>query len=112
MSSAAGCLPKGIFIDHIDGDGLNNQMRSNLRVATRSQNIQNRQLNYNSQSGYKGVHWDKNKGKWFVTISANKIDVFLGRFDVLLDAVMTYDRAAIKYHGEFARTNFPRSDYE
>ncbi len=55
--------PKGLEIDHRDGDGLNNR-RGNLREATRLQNQYNRRLNVNNTSGYRGVTYDKQHAKW------------------------------------------------
>ena len=47
--------PKGMQVDHINGDTLDNR-KENLRVCTRSQNMQNKKLHSHSKTGYKGVH--------------------------------------------------------
>lgn len=93
-------------VDHIDGDTLNNQ-RENLRLATNSQNMCNRGKQANNTSGYKGVSWHKPTGRWQAVIKLNGILRHLGRFDDPEDAARTYDAAAIRLHGEFARLNFP-----
>jgi hypothetical protein len=96
--------PKGFQIDHIDGDGLNNQ-KKNLRVCTTSQNQFNRGKIKNSTSGYKGVTWDKRSKKWLAQININKEHKNLGLFDSKEDAALAYNIAAERYHGEFAKFN-------
>ena len=92
------------IIDHIDRNGLNNQ-RNNLRDSTRSQNNANRGLNKNNTSGYKGVCWNKQKQKWHARIRVNYKYVQLGLFDNIKDAARAYNKAALKYFGEFAWLN-------
>ena len=95
---------EGSVIDHIDRNGLNNQ-RNNLRDSTRSQNNANRGLNKNNTSGYKGVCWNKQKQKWHARIRVNYKYVQLGLFDNIKDAARAYNKAALKYFGEFAWLN-------
>lgn len=92
-------------VDHKDHDGLNNQ-RSNLRIATPSQNAANRKPNKNGYSKYLGVCFDKQTKKWRVFIRKNYKKINLGRFSNEIEAALAYDAAAVKYHGEFANLNF------
>lgn len=63
-----GAVPeKGYVVDHIDGDGLNNQ-RANLRILTRRQNTQNQHRKKPPTSKYPGVSLQKNSGKWITHI--------------------------------------------
>jgi hypothetical protein len=48
------------FIDHINGDVLDNRIE-NLRAATHSQNCMNRRVRFDSTSGIKGVHLEAKK---------------------------------------------------
>ncbi len=57
----------GKEIDHINRDGLDNR-RENLRVVSRSQNLRNRRAFKNNKSGYKGVSFNKQTGKWRMQI--------------------------------------------
>lgn len=93
--------PKGLTVDHIDGDGLNNQ-RSNLRLATPSQNLINRTIPPNNTSGYKGVTWNKRNQNWVSSIQTNRKRKYLGCFKNKKLAYKAYCEAAKKYHKEFA----------
>jgi len=90
--------------DHVDTNGLNNQ-RNNLREATKSQQMMNQNLRINNKSGYKGVYWYKNSGKWRAQISLNYKHIYLRSFENIKDAAKAYNKAAIKYFGEFAVLN-------
>jgi hypothetical protein len=98
-------VPDGFQIDHIDGDGLNNQ-KSNLRIGTHQQNIMNRTKQRNNTSGYKGVSFDKSTNKFVAQIGYNKKGIHIGSFKTAILAARAYDVEAIKYHGEFANLNF------
>jgi len=94
-------LLTGEYVDHKDGNGLNNT-RGNLRLATREQNMANRRKHSNNTSGFKGVCWHKHKGKWQAQISVSGTIIHLGRFTSKEAAYAAYCDAAEKYHGEFA----------
>jgi hypothetical protein len=79
--------PKGYVIDHIDGDGLNNQ-RSNLRVLSTRQNTQNKHGEYSSK--YPGVSWSKVSQKWLVHIMVEGKIRHLGLFDSEEEAQRRY----------------------
>lgn len=96
--------PDNMEIDHIDGNRLNNQ-KSNLRLATSSQNKCNRGARKDCKSGYKGVSWHKQNNKWSVRIMTDGKYLSLGLYDDIKEAALAYNNASKKYHGEFAFMN-------
>jgi len=108
-----GLKPNDPEVDHVNGNGLDCR-KSNLRFATRSQNMANRlKPNGSYSSIYKGVTWNKTKQKWQAQIRADYKHISLGYFPLEQEenAARAYDKGAIKYFGEFAKTNFPVEDY-
>lgn len=92
-------------IDHIDGNGLNNQ-RSNLRFCSQLQNNQNRRKRQTGAiSDYKGVNKCPNSPNWNAHIRFNGKKRHLGCFELEKDAAVAYNKAALKYFREFARPN-------
>jgi hypothetical protein len=93
-------------LDHIDGDGLNNQ-RSNLREATSAQQKMNRRKSDGKSSRYKGVSWNASRGRWYAHITGANRPRHIGVFTDEAEAARAYDAAAREAFGAFARLNFP-----
>lgn len=101
--------PEDMVVDHRNHNGLDNQ-KCNLRICTRSQNQWNMKKSKNKKhSKYKGVSffkpYSKFKRAWKSYIECNKIQHHLGYFRNEIEAAKAYNRAAVKYHGEFAYLN-------
>lgn len=100
----------GKEVDHKNGNKLDNR-KENLRHVTHAENLRNRGPNKRNITGYKGVWYSKDRYKWYACIVVNYKTIHLGSYKTIEEAARAYDRAAIKYFGEFAYTNFPRTDY-
>lgn len=102
--------PSGKRIDHINRNKLDCR-KENLRIATHSQNLMNRNKNSNNTTGYKGVFFDKTRNKWKAEIKHFYKTHYLGRFDTPKEAAFAYNEGARKYHGEFAYLNQLKGGY-
>ena len=98
--------PKGMDVDHINGNGLDNRTR-NLRLATHAQNSRN-SSKVKGTSRFKGIHFYTRTGKWQAQIQASGKRYGLGYFDDEVEAAKAYDAKARELFGEFARCNFPK----
>lgn len=87
-------------LDHIDGLRTNNRI-SNLREATRSQNLQNKRKQRNNASGFIGVSFNKERNKWDARLKAQGKQICLGLFKTAEEAAQAYEEAAANYFGEF-----------
>lgn len=101
-------LPSSCEVDHRDLDKLNNQ-RSNLRPATRSQNKGNCIAPRTNRSGFKGVSRIAKTGGWLAQIKTGKKAINLGSFSGTEAgkrlAAQAYNKAALRYFGEYAQLN-------
>jgi hypothetical protein len=77
---------------------------TNLRPATRAQNMANRPRLSNNTTGFKGVNYEKHVKKWRARIMVNGRSINLGCFSDPVVAHQAYAAAAAKHFGPFART--------
>lgn len=97
-----GAVPEGFEVDHRDGDPSNNR-KANLRLATKSQNMQNMKMRRSNKTGVKGVNWHKEHGKFHVQITLNRKKIHGGYFDTVEAAAARVREIRAAAHGEFAR---------
>jgi len=85
-----GDIPKGLFIDHINGIRDDNRI-DNLRLVTKQEN------GFNDHKA-KGYSWSKVSDKWESYIKVDYKKINLGLFDTESDARQAYLNAKEKYH--------------
>jgi len=88
--------------DHINGVRDDNRI-ANLRNATHAENMMNRRVQSNNESGYPGVHWASRKGKWRADCAAYGRRKYLGMFATAELAFEAYQAYSIQHQGEFKR---------
>lgn len=94
--------PAHIEVDHFNSDGLDNRRVTNLRLANKSQNGQNRKgAASNSKSGVLGVCWHKAGRKWLAQVGLKGKRNYLGLYDDIAEAKQVVD--------SFRRSNLPYS---
>lgn len=107
--------PKGMMVDHVDGDP-NNNCRQNLRVCTARENSRNRKPLQGKK--HKGAFLSKHMANlgykpWGTAVYVDGRRFHLGWFETELEALQVYNLAAVKVMGEFARLNdVPLGDVE
>ena len=85
-------------IDHIDENKSNNAI-DNLRLANRSQNMQNvAKANKNNAQGWRGVYFNKKTGKYFAAICVSGKSKYLGCFEFIEDAIEARRQGQVLYH--------------
>lgn len=96
-----GNVPQGYTVDHINRDKLDNR-RENLRVATASQNHINSGLRSDNTSGFKGVYWRKDSGKWRAKIRIGGKYINMGSYETVEEAHEVYKKKELETFGEFS----------
>lgn len=84
------------FIDHIDGNKINNRL-DNLRDVTVSDNGKNTKKPHHNTSGCVGVYWHKYRKKWCAFIKVNGKQKHLGIFKDKNSAIAARKDAEVQY---------------
>ena len=84
------------YIDHIHHDTLDNR-KSELRVVTNGENMQNGKVKKNNTSGFTGVTWHKQSKKWRADIKIDGVSKSLGVFNSIEEAKDVRAKAEDKY---------------
>ena len=83
-------------VDHINHVRTDNRWE-NLRLATNASNGRNQSKPISNKSGFTGVRFRKDIGKWAARIMVNRRDISLGCFEYISDAITARKQAEIKY---------------
>lgn len=87
----------GHVVDHINKDKLDNR-KSNLRIVTQSNNMQNINLPSNNKSGILNVHFDNIRKKYRAKKRFNNKFYEIGRFDTIEECKKALDNFMKKLH--------------
>lgn len=91
-----GHIPRRKFIDHINGNALDNRIE-NLRLVSYRENYLNSRRSVRNKSGVTGVYQRNGSGKWYAVITTCGTSIQLGTFDKKEDAIKARRAAERKY---------------
>lgn len=91
---------ENLYVDHIDNNPLNNII-TNLRITTRTQNQINHDIQSNNTSGFTGVTWDNERNKWQARIKYKDKNISAGRYTDKCDAIYARYIAENLIFGEY-----------
>lgn len=94
-----------LIIDHINRNGLDNR-KSNLRIVSQKTNSYNCKMQRHNTSGYRGVAFCKQTGKYTSYITINGIQKHLGFYKTPIEAALAHDVASLLVYKENAIINF------
>lgn len=81
--------------DHINGNKLDNR-RSNLRIVTHAEQMQNLMKRAPASSRFRGVYWDRGKHRWAARVRLEGKTYRLGRFRSEIEAARVADEWRLK----------------
>lgn len=92
-------MPDHMQVDHLNGDGTDNRL-INLRMVTVEEQNRNKRNYRTNKSGYPGVFFQPEAGRWRALIKRKGIKTHLGYFDNVGDAIAAKQRAeaAMGFH--------------
>lgn len=108
-----GVKNKWEFIDHINGDTLDNR-KQNLRVCDLQRNTWNSKKTSGTNSVFKGVSviFLKIGHKYKASIRNNGKTERIGEYKTEIEAAIAYDVRALELFGEFANINFKKEFFK
>src|SRR5699024_4043144 len=97
-----GPIPEGLYVDHKCHTPACCNV-THLRLATNAENTRNKSgVCANNTSGYRGVSWNKDAGKWNARITIDGRRIHLGYFADVEEAADAASAAREELYGEFA----------
>jgi len=91
----------GSIVDHIDRNPANN-LKSNLRYVTKSQNSMNAKVRRDSGTGVRGIGYNRNKKLFVVNICKDRENRYVGCYKSKQDAIVARKQAEKELFGEYA----------
>lgn len=82
-----GVIPDGMQLDHACWNHACGNV-DHLRVVTNKENNENRSPKIRNRTGFRGITFHVNEGKWSARVTHNYITHYVGFFDGLEDAVV------------------------
>lgn len=92
-----------VTVDHENNIRSDNRW-TNLRLATKAEQMMNTKLPSHNRSGAKGITWDDKNKKWCCEIRSNSKRYWLGRVDDFDQAKSLVEQKRSELHGQFARS--------
>lgn len=102
-----------MVVDHINRNPLDNR-RENLRIASRSQNTQNRPVKKKDYTIYRNITFKKETNRWLAKLNHMGTAIRLGYYDTEMEAAIAYDVYVFQNrekYGLLHPLNFPNTDY-